>query len=84
MPGFFLVKVFSKKDRFGFKYSMLSLFWGICLLIFYYKVMPFDKFSLLIQNPLAGAIVFSVLSVILGLVIKMFIGFLKKITSGIR
>lgn len=82
MPGFFFVKIFSKKSRSGFEYSILSLFWGICLIILYYSILPKERFVSLIQNPLAGAIIFSILSIILALIIKFFINLFRKITGG--
>lgn len=83
MPGFFLIKIFSKKSRSGFEHSILSLFSGILLMTLYYYILPNDKFNILIQNPIAGAIIFSIITILFATVVKIIMGFLRKITNGI-
>ena len=82
MPGFFFLKFFSNKKRSGFEYMILSLFWGIILVVLYYYILPTDKFMALIENPYAAGIAFSLFSVILALSIKIFIEFIRKISNG--
>lgn len=70
MPGFFFVRAFSQKEKSDFEYLMLSMFWGILLIIFFYKILPAEKFGPLLANPHAGAVVFSVVAMALGLFLK--------------
>ena len=60
MPGFFLVRAISDKKRGDFEYLMLSMFWGIILMAIYYKIYPQDKMLVYLNNPYAGAIIFSI------------------------
>ena len=66
MPGFFFVRAFSIKEKSGFEYSMLSMFWGIVLIALFYEIFPIDGFLPLLENPYAGAVSFSILAWVLG------------------
>ena len=81
MPGFFFLKFFSDKERSGFEYTMLSLFWGIILVVFYYYILPIDTFMTIIKNEYAIAVVFSIFSIILALLIRFFIEKIKELLN---
>jgi hypothetical protein len=78
MPGFFFLKFFGIKKRSNFEYTILSLFWGILLMVFYYYVFPTERLVSLVQNPYAGAVVFSISAVLLAFLIRLFIEFIKR------
>lgn len=72
MPGFFFVRAFSNKQRSDFEYLMFSMFWGILLLVFFYHILPIEKFTPILQNPYSGAIALSMCGYVLGWAIKFF------------
>jgi hypothetical protein len=82
MPGFLFLKMFGVKNRTNFEYTVLSLFWGILLVTLYYYIFPIERFNLFIQNPFAGAIIFSIFSILFALLIKGFIEFIRKASNG--
>lgn len=81
MPGFFFVRAFSKKQKTDFEYLMLSMFWGILLLIVIYNILPTERFIPLFGNPYAGAIVFSILGYLLGIVINLVKRRIRHVTT---
>lgn len=82
MPGFFFVRAFSKKVRTDFEYLMLSMFWGILIMILFYNILPGTRFIPLLDNPYAGALIFSILSYMLGFLIKFAKNLSQRITNG--
>jgi hypothetical protein len=82
MPGFFFVRTFSKTRKSDFEYLMFSMFWGILLMVLFYKILPVTKFTPLLNNPYAGAVIFSVLAYLLSITINLIKSFLRRITNG--
>jgi hypothetical protein len=74
VPGFFLVRSYkgasAARKYTDFEYLALSLFWGIIFLAIFSKFFPSEKFNLLIDNPYAGAVAFSVIAMVLGFCAK--------------
>lgn len=67
MPGFFLILGFGVKQESDFKYLMLSMFWGILIVVVFSKIFPNQKFDSLLGNPYAGAVIFSASAYFVGL-----------------
>jgi len=71
MPGFFLLWSVGYRAKSDFVFFMFSMFWGIVLMmIFIYKISFVKWMTPLLNNPYAGAVVFSILAYALGSVIK--------------
>jgi hypothetical protein len=77
MPGFFFVWAHGKRRATEYEYFMFSLFWGVFLYWLFYHWIPLGNYVAALQNPLAGALVFSIIAAILG-------GLVSKITRLFR
>ena len=72
MPGFFFLRWIGYKTESDLAYFMYSMFWGILLMGFVYKViLPMGKFDPLVENPYTGAIVFSLIAWLMGLLLHI-------------
>jgi len=66
MPGFFFVWAYGKRRATEYEYFMFSMFWGVILYWVFYHWIPLGVFIPAVENPLAGAVAFSVLAFMLG------------------
>ena len=72
MPGFFFLRALGYKTSSDLTYFMYSMFWGILLMVFVYKLLfSIERLGPLIENPYAGAVIFSVVAGLVGLTIRM-------------
>ena len=74
MPGFFLVRGFSRSKRSDFEYLMYSLFWGISFMVASYKFFP-EKVSSLFGSPHAFGVIFSIPAFLIGLLARKIVSF---------
>jgi len=70
MPGFFFLRGVSYKSNSDLTYFVYSMFWGILLMMLFYGLLPAERFIPLLENPYAGAVILSILSGLLGIVIR--------------
>lgn len=66
MPGFFLIWGFKPNKKSDFEYFIFSMFWGIIIMVLFYQIIPTTSLIPLLNNPLAGAIIFSLLAYEIG------------------
>lgn len=72
MPGFFFLRAMGYKTESDLTYFMYSMFWGILFMVFVYKlILPLERIVPLIDNPYAGAIIFSLLAWAVGTGLRM-------------
>lgn len=72
MPGFFFLRALGYKTESDFAYFMYSMFWGVLLMVFAYnKFFSLEKMVPMIENPYAGAVIFSILAGCIGIAIRM-------------
>jgi hypothetical protein len=77
MPGFFFVWAHGRRKATDYEYFMFSMFWGIILYWIFYRWIPLGVYIPILKDPLAGAIAFSFLALILG-------GLVSKLTRPFR
>lgn len=71
MPGFFFLRAMGYKTSSDLTYFMYSMFWGIFLMVFVYKFLfSIEKLGPLVENPYAGAIIFSMVAGLVGLSLR--------------
>jgi hypothetical protein len=71
MPGFFFLRAMGYKTSSDLTYFMYSMFWGILLMVFIYRyLLSIEKLAQLVENPYAGAVIFSMLAGLVGLGIR--------------
>lgn len=70
MPGFFFVLPHRKKKDSDFEYFMFSMFWGVVLYWVFYHWIPLGNYVSALQDPLVGAMTFSIIAFVLGVVIE--------------
>lgn len=70
MPGFYLLWSFGYRAKSDFVFFMFSMFWGIALMVFFYKLSSVNWITPLLNNLYAGAVVFSIFAYVLGWVVK--------------
>lgn len=70
IPGFFIVWSFRKVNGENkindFEYLMFSVFWGVILLAFFGSQLPKEKLNLILSNPYAGCLIFSIFGIFFG------------------
>lgn len=72
MPGFFFLRALGYKSNSDLAYFVYSMFWGILLMIFMYKlVLPINRLSELVDNPYAGAVILSILAMMIGFGLRL-------------
>ncbi len=72
MPGFIFLRASGYESKSDLAYFMYSMFWGIVLMLFYYnKILSLDKIAPLLNDPYAGAVIFSVLAGVVGLLLRV-------------
>lgn len=72
MPGFFFLRAMGYKTSSDLTYFMYSMFWGILLMVFVYRyLLSIEKLGQLIENPYAGAMIFSILAWLVGIGLRM-------------
>ncbi len=81
IPGFFFLKTLGIKCNSQFDHFVLSFFWGVLLIVLYYKVIPIEKFNSIIENPYSGAIIFSLLTIFIVFLAKVLINLIKNILN---
>jgi hypothetical protein len=82
VPGFFFLKMIGIRNRSDIEYMILSFFWGVLLIVLYYKFIPIEKFNLIIENPYSGAIIFSLLTIVIVFLAKILMGLIKNIFNS--
>ena len=71
MPGFFFLRGMGYKTDSDFIYLVYSMFWGILMMaLLYNRIFPLEQLNPLLQDPYAGAIVFSIVAWLLGRLLK--------------
>ncbi len=81
IPGFFFLKTLGIKCNSQFDHFVLSFFWGALLIVFYYKVIPIEKFNSIIENPYSGAIIFSLITIAIVFSVRVVISLIKSILN---
>lgn len=71
MPGFFFLRGMGYKSTSDLAYFMYSMFWGILLMVFVYRyLLSIERLAQLIENPYAGAVIFSMVAGMVGVFIR--------------
>lgn len=73
MPGYYFLWVSGLKPKEGFAIAVNSLFCGILISFVMNYFYPVEKYSELLNNPLAGAIVLSLWGMVLGFAVRIFL-----------
>lgn len=78
LPGYYLLLFAGWKFQNTFTHAVNCLFFGILIAFVMNYIYPINKYSEILSNPLAGAVILSLWGMVIGFFVKLFTG---QITS---
>jgi hypothetical protein len=81
LPGYYFLLVSGLLPKHCFSMAVQSLFCGILIAFVLNYFYPVEKYTELLSNPLAGALILSLWGMVLGLGVRMVIDPIKRIFS---
>ena len=80
MPGYYFIAFSGLEFKSGFSLAVNSFFFGLLLTFVMNYFYPVDKYTELLSNPLAGAVVLSLWGMLLGFATRLFlVDWIKRI-----